>query len=66
MNSDQMMQVATAYVEKEWARLGIAGTAESKADEISREYDRLKRAVTILTAAGCVILVPDTTQDGPR
>jgi hypothetical protein len=58
MTELQLLQIASRWRRSEWQRLGISGSAEAQDDEVSREADRLRRAIGILEAAGCKISVP--------
>lgn len=61
MTEQEILQIASGWVRSEWTRLGIKGTEEAQSEEVGREADRLRRAVAVLEAAGCEIIVP-----GPR
>ena len=55
MTDEEIGQIAERFVQSEWTRLGIAGSAESGSgfqDEVRREADRLKRSISILISLG--------------
>jgi hypothetical protein len=64
MSDEQIGQIAENFVRSEWMRLGIVGWEERGPDfvgEVSREADRLKRSILILTSFGFEIrLKPQT------
>jgi hypothetical protein len=64
MTDEQIGQIAENFVRSEWVRLGIVGWEERGPDfmgEVSREADRLKRSILILTSFGFEIrLKPQT------